>query len=234
MEDKMKDPAVLFYFQDFLVGTEFMTDDEVGKYIRILCHQADKGSLTEVQLQRICRGKIPPTIMEKLSVDDEGKFYQNRMKSEREKRVKHCENQRENINKRWNKNKYDGNTTVIPLENENENININVNIIKVQFENFRKNYPGTKRGTEIEFDNLKKKHRDWKEIIPVLNEKLNYQKSAREIVRLSGGFVPEWKMLQTWINQRCWEEEINTKIESKSYDNGMASVVERLKQIQDL
>jgi hypothetical protein len=24
----MKDPAVLFYFQDFLVGTEFMTDDE--------------------------------------------------------------------------------------------------------------------------------------------------------------------------------------------------------------
>ena len=44
----MKDPAVLFYFQDFLVGTEFMTDDEVGKYIRILCHQADKGALTDV------------------------------------------------------------------------------------------------------------------------------------------------------------------------------------------
>ena len=30
----MKDPAVLFYFQDFLVGTEFMTDDEVGKYLQ--------------------------------------------------------------------------------------------------------------------------------------------------------------------------------------------------------
>ena len=29
----MKDPAVLFYFQDFLVGTEFMTDEEVGQYI---------------------------------------------------------------------------------------------------------------------------------------------------------------------------------------------------------
>lgn len=29
----MKYPAVLFYFQDFLVGTEFMTDNEVGKYI---------------------------------------------------------------------------------------------------------------------------------------------------------------------------------------------------------
>jgi len=32
----MKDPAVLFYFQDFLVGTEFMSDEEVGKYIFVL------------------------------------------------------------------------------------------------------------------------------------------------------------------------------------------------------
>lgn len=43
----MKDPAVLFYFQDFLVGTDFMTADEVGKYIRILCHQADPETQTE-------------------------------------------------------------------------------------------------------------------------------------------------------------------------------------------
>ena len=63
----MKDPAVLFYFQDFLVGTEFMTDDEVGKYIRILCHQADKGVLTERQVLRICNtSKIPESIEEKL------------------------------------------------------------------------------------------------------------------------------------------------------------------------
>ena len=81
-------------------------------------------------------------------------------------------------------------------------------ILKEQFEIFRQNYPGTKRGLNIEFENLKKKYKDWKEIIPVLSDALNYQKSAREIKHRAGGFVPEWKNLQTWINQRCWEEEI--------------------------
>ena len=76
------------------------------------------------------------------------------------------------------------------------------------FEKFRIEYPGTKRGNKIELDNLKKKHKDWKEIIPVLSESLTYQKSMRERKRLSGEFVPEWKNLQTWINNRCWEEEI--------------------------
>lgn len=135
-----KDPAVLFYFQDFLVGTEFMTDDEVGKYIRILCHQADKGSLSEMQILRICRtNKIPEVIKEKLNVDSEGKYYQERMRIEKEKRQKHCEHQRENINKRWNKSAYHGNTAVLPLlnENENENINEDEDIIKEKKETLK-------------------------------------------------------------------------------------------------
>lgn len=119
----MKDPAVLFYFQDFLVGTEFMTDEETGKYIRILCHQADKGALSKVQLKRICRGEVPEAIMAKLKIDDNGNYYQQRMKIEKEKREKHCEHQRENANKRWNKDECDGNATAMPLLNENENIN---------------------------------------------------------------------------------------------------------------
>ena len=96
----MKDPAVLFYYQDFLVGTEFMTDEEVGKYIRILCHQADKGALTESQITRICRGIIPPAIMEKLRRDSEGKFYQERMRIEKEKRVNYSDSRRQNRQKK--------------------------------------------------------------------------------------------------------------------------------------
>jgi len=134
----MKDPAVLFYFQDFLVGTEFMNDDEVGKYIRILCHQADKGDLSLSQLERICRSKVPGAIMEKLTQNGDGKYYQERMRFEKEKREKFCKHQSENIKKRWNKKEYDGNTNVLPLENENinENKDIIKNIRKVQFEKF--------------------------------------------------------------------------------------------------
>lgn len=76
------------------------------------------------------------------------------------------------------------------------------------FEIFRQSYPGTKRGFDPEFENLKKKHKNWRDIVPILSDALNYQNSCREIKRKSGGFVPEWKNLQTWINQKCWEEEI--------------------------
>ena len=130
----MKDPAVLFYFQDFLVGTEFMTDDEVGKYIRILCHQADKGALSESQLKRICRSEIPEAIKEKLLIDSSGNFYQNRMRVEREKRMNFTESRRKNRSKKDTiiSSSYDKH-----MENENENINKDEDIrINVPFETF--------------------------------------------------------------------------------------------------
>jgi len=215
----MKDPAVLFYFQDFLVGTEFMNDDEVGKYIRVLCHQADKGSLSESQLKRICRGEVPEILMEKLSKNGDGKYYQKRMQEEREKRMNYTESRRKNRTKKTNKicKTYDKR---MENENENENINKDVIINKKEkndfFENFRKSYPGTKRGYQVEFDNFKKKHKDWKNVLLILSDKLNYQIETRKRKSENGGFVPEWKNLQTWINQRCWEEEISTEVINNS------------------
>ena len=119
----MKDPAVLFYFQDFLVGTDFMSADEVGKYIRILCHQADKGALTLPQLKRICEGNVPEAVMDKLRIDEEGKYYQDRMRTERVKRVNYSESRRQNRVKKDDKicETYDEH-----MENENENINIDI------------------------------------------------------------------------------------------------------------
>ena len=78
------------------------------------------------------------------------------------------------------------------------------------FEEFRKFYKGTKRGLKTEFENFKKKNKDWKEVLPTLLEKYKAQKEAKEKIRLNGGFVPQEKNLQTYLNQRCWEEEINT------------------------
>ena len=120
----MKDPAVLFYFQDFLFGTEFMTDDEVGKYIRILCHQADKGALTEIQLKRICRcNHVPGAIMEKLKQDENGNYYQQRMKIEREKRINYSESRRKNRVVKEEDMKIICESYDERMENENEDIN---------------------------------------------------------------------------------------------------------------
>jgi hypothetical protein len=78
------------------------------------------------------------------------------------------------------------------------------------FEEFRNEYKGFRKKADTEFNNFKKKHKDWKEVLPDLKQLLICQMNQREVLRKSGAFVPEWKHLSTWINNRCWEEEIQT------------------------
>jgi len=74
-----------------------------------------------------------------------------------------------------------------------------------QFEEARTLYPGDKRGLDTEFENLKRKHRDWREIVPALLPSLDLQIARREKMRAAGEFVPNWKHFKTYINERCWE-----------------------------
>lgn len=76
-------------------------------------------------------------------------------------------------------------------------------------------YGGTKRGAATELENLKKKHKDWKDILPLIAPAIENQKKYREAKKAKGEFVAEWKNLQTWINQRCWEEVVPTFEEVK-------------------
>src|SRR6185437_9562737 len=50
-----KDPAFLFYSNDFDSGTKFLTDEQVGKYLRLLMSQHQHGHLTEKQMLFICK-----------------------------------------------------------------------------------------------------------------------------------------------------------------------------------
>jgi len=83
------------------------------------------------------------------------------------------------------------------------------------FDIFRKVYPGTKKGNQTEFDNFRDKHKDWKEVLPDLKDLLDCQVNQRAALAAENQFVPPWKHLSTWINQRCWEEEISI-VEKKS------------------
>lgn len=93
--------------------------------------------------------------------------------------------------------------------NKNERKKEDINIDDF-FENFRKLYPGTKRGLKTEIENFKKKHKDWEQILPQLEQAILTQIEDRKQKHAAGVFVPEWKHLQTWINQRCWETETQT------------------------
>lgn len=82
------------------------------------------------------------------------------------------------------------------------------------FDNFRKEYLGTKLGNETEFKNFQK-HTDWKNVLPTLQNILKLQIENRNAKKQRSEFVPEWKNLKTWINQRCWEEVIEENKEFK-------------------
>ena len=60
---------------------------------------------------------------------------------------------------------------------------------------------GTVLGLPREFANFKKKHKDWREVLPLLEPAIRSQIKQRKI---DGRF---WKHFQTWINGGCWEEE---------------------------
>ena len=87
-----------------------------------------------------------------------------------------------------------------------DNIKENKDNIK-EFDLFRSQYPGTKRGLELEFENFKKKNQNFKEIIPLLLTALEKEIHWRQQKKSKSLFVAEWKHLQTWINNRCWEQE---------------------------
>jgi len=92
-----KDPAVLFYTSDFLTGTMTMTDEQKGRYITLLCIQHQKGVLSEEDMQSICKG-YDKQVFSKFVKTDDG-YYNERMKTEKERRSTFCQSRRNNANK---------------------------------------------------------------------------------------------------------------------------------------
>lgn len=115
----MKDPAFLFYSSDFLTGTMLMTMEQKGKYITLLCLQHQKGHLTEKDMLNICSA-YDEDIWNKFQKDEEGMFYNARLRSEIERRKAYSESRRQNRTK-----KNISSTYVEHMETENENEIVN-------------------------------------------------------------------------------------------------------------
>jgi hypothetical protein len=82
---------------------------------------------------------------------------------------------------------------------------------KELFEKFRVRYLGKKRGLDTEFTNFRKKHKDWKKVLPVLADlKLDHDVTERR-------FIPH---LQTFINGRNWEMMLEDKDKKQSKPYG--------------
>ena len=145
-----KDPAFLFYSSDFLTGTMFMSDAQLGKYIKLLCVQHQKGHLTEKDMLNICK-RYDKDIFSKFVKDNDGNYYNVRLQKEIDKRKNYSKSRSEN---RKSKITFENICYSYVKHMENENINrINV----------------------IEYINKNKLNN----IIELLIEYFNYRKSIR-------------------------------------------------------
>ena len=158
-----KDPAVLFYTSDFLTGTMTLSDEQVGKYIRLLCLQHQKSSLSEKDMLYICK-TYDEDVFNKFVKDENGMYYNERMRIEIEKRQKYSESRRKNRAKK------DMNKTCKTYDQhmENENVNkditinkednsVNVNLVSERWNQIVTSLPKVSRLTEQRKKSIKAK-----------------------------------------------------------------------------
>lgn len=90
-----KDPAFLFYPNDWLGGTMGMTFEEKGAYMELLMLQFNRGHMTKDMIGRTV-GQLWVNIKDKFKEDSDGCFYNERLEDEKNKRKAFSESRRNN------------------------------------------------------------------------------------------------------------------------------------------
>ena len=182
-----KDPAFLFYPSDFLTGTMLLSNEQIGKYIKLLCLQHQHGSLSEKHMLQIC-GEYDEELYSKFKKDDDGKYYNERLQKETIKRKKYSESRRQNrmggAKKDEEKPSYDDtyDYTYVEtydghMENRNRNRDISTNKDNVEKrKTAKKDLPKKTYGefnnvklTDEDYEKLKEKFPDYEDKIEALS-----------------------------------------------------------------
>lgn len=114
-----KDPAFLFYPNDYIGGTMGMTLEQKGAYIELLMAQFNRGHMGGHMCGQIVGQKLWEEVKHKFIQDADGLFYNERLELEKSRRQKFTGSRRNNLK---GKNQYSkvGHMTS-HMENENEN-----------------------------------------------------------------------------------------------------------------
>lgn len=198
----MKSPAFNFYSSDFLTGTIFMTNEQKGAYITLMCYQHQYGHLTKEQIISVTNDQV---VLSKFKIDSNGLYYNERLDNEIKRKTKYCESRANNRRKKDEEKQDISNT----YEKDMKNI---CNSYEKHMEN------------EIEIENIK-------EIINYLNKKIgsNYKYTTKATqtkikARLNEGYklddfiavidkkVSEWKNTE-FEQYLCPETLFGTKFE---------------------
>lgn len=212
-----KDPAFLFYSADFIVGTYEMTDEQVGRYIRLMCLQHQKGHLSESVVLSVMGGEIDREVIGKLKRDDDGLYYNERLEEETNKRKKYSESRAKNRKGKAVSKSHDNHMSNIcnsydeHMVNENEDVNVNeVKGTKKRmtyddpgFQAFWSAYPrkAAKANALKAFEKLNPDG----DLMKMMLGALSRWSKSEQWTKDNGQFVPH---ASTWLNGRRWEDEL--------------------------
>lgn len=243
-----KDPAVLLYTGDFLVGVSDMAFLERGYYITLLCMQHQKGHLSE---ETICFSlglrsvSEIPIVMSHFRKDEDGKYYQRRMEEETIKRREYTDSRRENgkkggrpPKKKGEKEKPYAEPYGYRMQNHmgdgNEDINKDVNSNKnrgsggKEFESFWNAYPRKvgKEAARKSFSKIPKSE------IPNLVPAIENQKQSEQWKKENGRYIPN---PATWLNQGRWQDELSQGTPKLTHGSTPTlNEFEKLKQLKEM
>lgn len=93
-----KDPAILFYFNDWQGGTMTMTRHQKGCYMDLLCAQFNTGHLSLDAIKTVLGNDfaIWGVLQKKFKLDNDGLFYNERLLFEKNRRKNFSESRRKN------------------------------------------------------------------------------------------------------------------------------------------
>lgn len=138
-----KDPAFLFYPNDYLGGTMGMTFEQKGAYMELLMLQFNRGHMTKHMMGQVV-GQVLDGILNKFEIDENGLYYNKRLEDEQNKRKLFVSSRVNNISGKNQYTKTDGHTeghVTSRMENENT-YSINHNSLNPKMvEVFKKHYP---------------------------------------------------------------------------------------------
>ena len=118
-----KDPAFLFYPNDWIGGTMGMTFEEKGAYIELLMMQFNRGHMTEHMIG-LTIGQTFGRIKDKFIQDSDGLWYNERLDIEKEKRKSYVQSRFNNKKGTNQYKKKEGH-----MSNHMEDVNVNKDII---------------------------------------------------------------------------------------------------------
>jgi uncharacterized protein YdaU (DUF1376 family) len=154
-----KDPAFLFYPNDWLGGTIGMTFEEKGAYMELLMMQFNRGHMTSHMCGQVV-GQIWDNIKDKFVQDEKVLWYNKRLEEEQENRKNFTNSRKNNLsgtNQYTKKDKKTGHKNghmTSHMEDEDEDVNevIDNNIKRAFDEIYIGNTRGSWRHIDFEFE----------------------------------------------------------------------------------